>query len=79
MPEEEVLDVIDDIHHVLDALWELEASDAPGTWHETSRGGDLCLIIAVSTQAVRVAFRPLCMCPAYKVFSFLKTYFVLSD
>lgn len=30
LPEEELLVLIDDVHQTLDALWELEASDAPG-------------------------------------------------
>ena len=33
MSEEKLLDIIDDMHDVLDALWELEAPDAPGMWH----------------------------------------------
>jgi len=32
LPEEEALDLIDELHQTLEALWELEASDAPGQW-----------------------------------------------
>ncbi len=30
LPEEEVLDLVEDVHQVLEALWELEAPDASG-------------------------------------------------
>jgi hypothetical protein len=33
LPEEDALDLIDELHQTLEALWELEAADAPGRWH----------------------------------------------
>ncbi|DBB02465.1 TPA: hypothetical protein ACH3X3_011460 [Trebouxia sp. C0006] len=33
LPEEDALDLIDELHQTLEALWELEAADAPGQWH----------------------------------------------
>ena len=32
LPEEDTVDLINELHITLEALWELEAADAPGQW-----------------------------------------------